>query len=642
MAVVFGVNRLAGNAVLGSAAASPTLVAGIQSSLSLTASLTKPSVILAASFAASVQATSVLTASTQTLAASFVAGQTLSATLTKPNSSLVLSISCNSTASASLTGSTTFQASVSCRSVVSASLTAIANTGLKSTFSISPNLYSNLYATMTEFEFQDWLDDQNAVRVVLVEVVANVAGVDTVRYMSTTNFNTLPSDNLNPNLHYEPILKTGINFNERLSLTTDASLSVGDIELDNTNGVRDTWLNDIWVNQPVKAYIGDVRWPRSIFKLIFNGVIADINSRDSEVLNLKLQDKLQRLNTPVSEIKLSDTHPGDVTPNKDALIPLAFGEVHNITPLFITPATLEYQIHNGAVEGTFEVRDNGIPVAATVANATGKFTLPATPAGSVTVSLQGDKPTTYSNTVANLVKRIVTGFGKPSDRFTSADLDLPSFASFNAAHLQPVGIYLQDRVNVLSACKQLASSIGSQLVMSRDGLLSIVQLAFPPTGPVTNIDSSQIILNSLKLVNKTDVVAAVKLNFCKNYTVQAGLLTAIPAQHKDLYSQEWLTVTAKDATVQAAYKLNVEPVAEDTYLLTYQDANSEAARRLALYKTPRLTYGFDATSSLMSLKLGQTVKLTHPRYGLASGVNGMVTALTPDWITCRVYVEVTI
>jgi hypothetical protein len=738
---------------------------------------------------------------------------------------------------------------------------------------------------MTDIDFQSWLNDPSSIKVTLVEATANISTVDTVLYLSTGAYNT-KSGETPVNTTYNPIIRGGISFTERISLNSEASLSVGDIEIDNVSGDQDTWLNYIWANRPVKAFIGDPRWARSEFRLIFNGIISDIGSRDRNVLNLKIRDKLQRLNTPISEVKLLDVKPGDTSANKNALLPLTFGEVHNVTPLLINPATLEYQVHNGSVESIFEVRDNGIPVSASVANATGKFILPAAPAGSVTVSLQGDKPTTYSNTVANLIQRIVAGYGKVTDRFSSTtqltpgtynysaanlasftrasvatyigsdglirpsainspridystgsakllveatstnrvldsatltswsgctkspsavyfkdilytsvakattttsegcasvigntvsggcitavaafragtvsscnfglyngtdwgnvvdsyatvlsgpgivtnvtgcfwvvsnlsasvdtvvqitrkfltvvtgvvyvypgqagstvigdsvlltrvqvedvasltspgtsyipttstavtraadiatisnDIDSANFAAFNTAHPQQVGLYIQERTNVLVACQQLASSIGSVLSMSREGLLTLVQITLPAIGTPTAITQSDIISDSLHVISKSEVVAAVKLNFCKNYTVQAGLLTGIPTDHKDLYAEEWLTTNASDGAVLAAYKLNAEPVAKDTCLLTYADSTAEAARLLNIYKVPRFVYGFDGTSSLLSLKLGQAVTLTHGRYGLASGVLGIVIALTPNWQTGRIQVEV--
>jgi hypothetical protein len=440
---------------------------------------------------------------------------------------------------------------------------------------------------MIDAQYLAWLKDPSAIRIVLIEVGVRSSGIEITRYMATGGYITTPTDTP-PNQQYSPIVNTGLQFTEQLSLTGDANLSGGDIEIFNFAGERDAWLNDIWDGRQIQAFIGDPRWVRTDFRMIFNGVVNTINSRDRNVLNLSLRDKLQRLNTPVIDTKL-----GGTTTNKDAILPVTFGEVHNITPLLSNPTTLEYQLHNGPIESTFEVRDNGVPIAITATNATGKFTLNQTPAGEITVSAQGDKPVTYSNTISMLIQRIVTGYGKVSDRFVSGDLDATNLAAFETAHPQPVGLYLNGRTNVLNACQQLASSVGAQIIMSRLGLLRLIQITLPGVGTPTVVNASQMLEKSLKIVTRPPVVAAVTLGFNQNYTVQPALLTALPQVDKDLFALDWLTSTQTDATVQANYRLDADPVRTDTTLLRRTDADTEATRQLNLWKVARTIYQFE-------------------------------------------------
>lgn len=490
---------------------------------------------------------------------------------------------------------------------------------------------------ITDAQYAAWLVDPTAIRTTLFEANVNSSGSEMTRFFATDGYVSGASD-APANQSYSPIAIGGVKITENIPIAGGARLSVGDIEIANLAGERDSWLNDIWSSRSIKAYIGDIRWARSDFRMIFNGIISDINSRSRDRLNLVVRDKMQRLNTPVTEAKL-----GGSTPNKDQLIPLCFGECHNVTPLLTNPATLEYQVHNGPVENIFEVRDNGQPVNCTVYNATGKFNLLAAPAGQITASVQGYKPaTTYYNTISQLVQQIATNYGKASDRFSAGDLDSTNLAAFDTAHPQPVGLYLNQRMNVLQALQALADSVGAQVVMSRTGLLQLVQIALPAVGTPTSIKSSQQVDRTISVVNRTEVVAAVKLGYCKNNTVQLSLLTAIPAQHKDLFAQEYLTVTQTDTTVQSTYNLNVEPIQINTLLMVGSDAQTEATRRLNLYKVPRTTYRLEATAGALLLTLGQAVTLYSNRFGLSAGVLGMVTALTPNWQNGHVTVEVMI
>jgi hypothetical protein len=488
---------------------------------------------------------------------------------------------------------------------------------------------------MTDAQFTTWLQSQAAYRVVLIEAAVQIGGVESVVYMATKPFTTGAADTP-ANTSYLPIATVGTLFTEQLSLEGDGALSAGVLEIDNTGGARDIWADAsyVWTNRAIKAYIGDLRWPRSDFRMVFNGIVADIAPRGRNKLGLKLRDKLQRLDTALSEAKIGGT--GE---NQDVLRPVAFGQVFNATPVRISNGTLEYQGHVGQIDGSIEARDNAAPVSYTTNAATGVITLDDAPAGAVTLSMRGDSAGGYRETVASIVKRIVTGYGKASDRFTDDDLDLVSLSAFDSANQQGVGLYATDRLNVLPACQSLTGSIGAQLVMSRLGKLRIIKVALPGTGTPFVIRPEHMVDDTLQPTGRTTAVGAVKLGFCKNWTVQdAGTLAGIPDRHKDLFSQEWRTTTKSDAATIAKFKLNAEPIQQDTLLLTRAEAEAEAQRRLDLWKVPRTTYEFDGLPELLQLELGQAVTVFSPRFGMAAGVSGIVISLAPDWNTGRVKV----
>ena len=480
---------------------------------------------------------------------------------------------------------------------------------------------------MTDQAFNLWLNSSESIRCLLVEVGVYSSGAESTRYISSANYISAATDTP-PNTAYLPLIKGSLSVSEDLSIDGSASMSYGDVEINNIDGSLDSWLEDVWTNRPITVFVGDVRWAKSEFRQVFSGTVASISSREAGTLNLQLRDKLQRLNTPMSEQTL-----GGTTDNKDQVIPLCFGEVHNVEPLLTDPATLTYQVHNGPIERVIEVRDNGVPVSFTASLTTGKFSLAAKPAGTITVSIQGDKPGTYANDVGTLVKRIVTGFGKASDRFTDADVDLDNFAAFISAHPQPVGLYLRDKVNVLDACAQLASSLGAQLVMSRDGKLRLLKLSLPAPGVPTSVSAQDMAMGSIKVVSRPDVKATVKLGFCRNYTVQDNLQTGIPEVHKDLFKREWLTVAATNSAVAVNYRLSAEVDQADTLMLVATDAQAEANRRLALWSVQRNVIGYTGASHMLLTELGSAQTITHPRFNLGSGKTGQVVSLNRDWVT---------
>jgi hypothetical protein len=499
---------------------------------------------------------------------------------------------------------------------------------------------------LTTQQFQQWLEDPAAVRCMLLETSANINGTETDIYLSNRNYVTSPTSTP-ANTAYLPVLKTSVKFTESLSLDGTSSLSYGDISIDNTTGEYDVALQSAWQGRPIRIYIGDPKFQRDDFTLVFSGVLADIFSSDRYTLNLQLRDKLETLNTPITETTLGNYFQGAIVPttiydnpNKEAVLPLVFGEVFNITPLQMDPSTLEFMVHNGPIERIIEIRDNGVPLLPgsgyTVNLSKGTFKLLNNPAGIITCSVQGDKPGVYINTVAAIVKHIVKNYGNPDvlGAITDNDLDLDNFSAFDAAHPQAVGVFIAGKDNVLSVCESLVSSLGAQLVATRLGKLQLLKIDAPASGGVL-ITDDDILYDSLAISQKPDVVATYKLGYCKNWTPQPGLLTGIPSEHKDLLSGEWLTATHTNNAAKVLYKLNALPEQKDTLLLTESlgEVTAEAIRLVNLYSTQRYIYRFTCSAKFLSVSLGAMVMLKHNRFGLSTALPAQILSTEIDWDT---------
>lgn len=517
---------------------------------------------------------------------------------------------------------------------------------------------------ISDTEYTAWLKSNSARRCILVEtsygesqggalitdagdllvddmgdslVVPSSGTMDTDVYLSNVGYSTEITDTLS-SVIYLPHITGGIRFTESLDLEKKASLSFGDLEINNTNGQYDEWLNYIWTNRDITVLFGDVVWDRGDFRTVFSGVIDGIDSKNRNSLSIKVLDKLQRLNTPMSDDVL-----GGATVNKDKLLPIAHGECFNVTPMLIDDALLKYQVHSGAIEGIIEVRDNGVPVLTTNDLPSGTFTLNTNPYGTITCSVQGDKlDATYKNTVADCVQNIAINYGDVNKQFTLADIDAANFATFDINNPQPVGLYANARINCLNAINQFADSVGAQAVMSRGGLLRLLKIELPPTSTAIEINPVNMVERSLKIAKRLSVRSAIKIGFCKNYTAQRDLSTGIPEEHKLLYADEWVYKTRSDASVAADYLLDVEPVQKDTLLLNDTDADEEASRLLDIFLEQRTVFEFDGYADLIELELGDAVILTHNRFGLSGGKTGMVIKMQIDWLKMRVKVGVII
>ena len=485
---------------------------------------------------------------------------------------------------------------------------------------------------VSDSQYTAWLHNIKAKRCILVEVVARVSGIETTRYLSTMGyFDTTAGQ------EYDPVvIGNSLQIVERISIDGQSTLNYGDIEIDNMGGDKDSWLDDIWMNRSVSAYIGDVTWDRSDFRPIFVGIVEDIDSKDSATLNIKVRDKLARLNTPVTETTL-----GGSTPNKNELMPVCFGEPHNVTPLLADPATLDYRVHDGQIEAILEVRSNGVPAGTTDTLSSGKFVPDVNPQGTtITCDPQGYADGGYITSCKDIIEVLVTEYGETNNRFVAGDLDSTNLSAFDSAHTQKFGIYLNRRENVKSVCDAIANSIGAQMVMSREGKLQLHQIDLPPSGTPTEITTADMFEDTLSIAERIPVQAAVTINYAFNNTVQDSLDTGIIQKHKDSYAKEWWSVTSEDATIKTNYRLDAEPEPIDTYLIDESEASAEATRRQALFGTQRHIVSFMGRPNLIELELGDPVTITHPRFGLSGGVTGMVVGMTINWQNLFVELEV--
>ena len=532
-----------------------------------------------------------------------------------------------------------------------------------------------LFLTTTSSAGELWPVGSGA-RCVLVEFTVNkltstTVGTDTAStgivklFYSNAGFITEDAST-----YYQPLINEDVIITESMSVDSGIPMTVGDISLSNANGDLDAYLDAskyVWVNGAVNIYYGDPSWKiqnyvgiAAKFELIFTGTILDIDSKDRSTISVKIRDKLQRLNTPITDQKIGVTGiwgTGNQT-NQDNTVPLIFGEVFNISPILVDPSQFEYYINYGATERLIEARDNGVPISVTLDSfsTTGKFRLDKPLVGNLTVSAQGQRQFMtitrsgaleivtggYSNSVSSAIAVLVTQWGSVN-KFSTSEIDVSNFGSFAALNPAPVGIYLTDRANVLEVCNQLASSVGAQLCVTAKGKLRLIKYGSPftPTVPTT-ISTDNIIEGTFAIANRTEINAATKIGYAKNWTVQPDLATAIPQAHKDTYSLEWLSVTAKDTGVQSLYKLDAEPEQKDTLLIAEGDATTEATRLNNIFKVTKTTYSFKGTSDLLLLELGQAVTVVHPRFNLAGGVQGQIVSRSCNWTTSTVDTEVLI
>jgi hypothetical protein len=490
---------------------------------------------------------------------------------------------------------------------------------------------------ITDAQWTAWLK-RDAARIYLLDIEAQIGGTESIVRVSDIAYTTSPTDTP-ANTPYTPCASVGTGFVERLSLTDTASLQHGTVRLRNVDGALDAWVAYVWTNRTLTVSLGDPSWPRADFRVRFVGTIAEVYREGTDIM-IKFRDKMERLNTPVTEAKLA----GD-TLNSDAVVPVGVGEIHNATPALKSAATRTYQFNSVLSELIIEVKDNAVPIAFSGNLPTGEFTLPVEPKGTITVSFQGDAVEGYKNTVAGCIRRLVTAYGKVSTRFANTDLELDTsklgnLVSFDTANPQKVGLWLPTRTNVITAIQTLANSIGAQAVMSRTGLLRLFKIDLPVVTTTRDITPAMYMAGTFKAAGTTPIQASVVLLYNKNWTVQTELKTTMPAAHRALYALEWLRKSFTVTTVKTAHRLDTEPEPKETMLLDSVEAQTECTRLANLWSVAHELYEFEGKPELLELELGEKVRVYYRRFGFLTSKNAMVISLEPIYKNSHVKVGI--
>lgn len=480
---------------------------------------------------------------------------------------------------------------------------------------------------MTTATFKAWLSSNDRVPVTLIDVTPNTsAGVAHPIFLSDYAYTGgLPG--ATP-IIYDSRVSGGLDFSGEISLDGQPSVSYGDIEVDNSDGALDSWLDLVWHKCPIKVLVGDARWPLSSFSQVFQGVSGGVESRSLTTINISVMDALQRAN-----VGMTSTRVGGTLENRDETLPVAFGEVFNLTPQLVVPSDLVYAVNFRAVKRIIQVRDNGVPVEFSDVGG-GRFKLLASPAGEITASVSGDlSEGVYTHRAGEIALRLLTEFSPPSSRFLLSELDTQSFDAIDQAKPYPIGVYVKERSNLLALCQEVLSSVRASLVCRGDGVLKVTTLEPNPAMIASTITKDDIVQDSLAVDQVHDVVSSVPLDYCKNWTVQSsGLASSLPTELVDSLKREWWTVKATSASAASLYGTAQDPQHQQTFLVRQEDASAEAWHRLETWSRVRKTFKVDLLGSGLLIDLGDTVILQHPRYGLAVGVAGVVVKISRSWV----------
>lgn len=501
----------------------------------------------------------------------------------------------------------------------------------------------------------------------LVEMTVRVdsSGTTDLLTYSVFGFNSRPTD-ATPNRHYAPrLVRPGVLSLSlfRSGSTTGTRVGFGGVQLANTDGGLDGLIDYGFAGGAIRVLSADRGSLYSQFEVLFTGVmeqpVFDWNSvtisvRDNQS-NLTTQLVQQNVyagtnsGSPLSGVE------GTASDIKGARKPLVFGSVNNVRAVCVNTDRNIYQVHDGSVAAISAVYAAG---ASQTAGATyadlatmqstaptagqfralpslGLFRLGTATNGVVTADVQ-QGASAADRTVAQVLKAIAVRAGISSGSISSTDV-----TALDAACPQEVGVAVASEASASSAAAMadVARSVGAWWGFDYSGQMRLGRLTEPSGTPVVSLDDTNVVsISRRRSADQGEGVPAwrVKVLYARNQTVQAtGLAASVTTARAAYLARRGRESVAEDAAVKTKHPLAVE-MSFDTLLTAQADADTEAARLLALYKVRRDTLAVGVRLTPAQAKLvtpGAIVRLTLGRYGMSGGRLFLVTEAVFDYST---------
>lgn len=488
---------------------------------------------------------------------------------------------------------------------------------------------------ISDAEFNAWLASDNERRCVLAELDVYSGGASVTRYISDAGFRSEPSDTP-ANTVYEEILTTVPRFRSVMGelLYGATFISVGEVLIDNSGGVRDSWVvDDIWDGRTVRLLLGDPAWPRSDFRTMALGVAEGVSAYDWSTLKVKMRDRQYLLTKPLQTNFITGT-----STQKDMRAPVTYGEVKNIAPVLIDSAARRYKFHDGQVDAITDVRADGVAVAYTADLANGEFTLNAAPTGRITCDVRGSKTGgTYVNSTAQIIKRILI----ERAGWSASDIDSTDVTTMDTDVPGAVGIYASadSGTLVVDALDKLAAGAGAFFTIDRAGVVRLRQIKLAAGSAVLTITDEDVVPRGVTLARRIAPRAVVRVAYATNWTPQGdSLASSVSAALREQYTQKFQVSKATNTLPE--YLMATDEDVDEAYFVNASDASSEATRRATLRSAVRRIYEIRALIGVARVIIGDVVALDLSRYSLAGGVLARVIGVDESLTSTEVQLQV--
>lgn len=476
-------------------------------------------------------------------------------------------------------------------------------------------------------------DSTRAERVYLVEAEPYdpAGGATVLLRMGSKGVATGPGE-VPANAYYEPVLIEPLSCKRSMyqpgAIGGRAVPDRGNLVIANDSS-KDAWLAYRWDGRAVTVRLGLAGDAYADFQVVFQGLMGEAEY-DRTQIRIPLRDKGSLLDKPLQEnlyLGTGGNEGGDDL--KDKPKPVTMGRVLNIAPVLVAADGTTYQVHDGPIDAVEAVYQDGVLLTLsthyTVNLATGFITLTGAPTGLITCDVRGSKTGgVYVSSAADIAMRVLLDY---SD-LEAGDLDAASFTALNAKTTAVIGFYTGlDAVNVLDVLDQVINGIGGFHGADRAGLYGVGRFDAPTGSPVLTLDENDMVRPGPTRETPGPVRWRQWIEYARSWVVQTAdrLGVGTTDAHKAFVLQQTRLAKAEDPDIKAdgpgkgGEKGAIAPDSRPTLLVDEAAATAEAARVLALYGKRQDLFRVPCKHRAFQADLGDEVRISHPRLGLAGG-----------------------
>lgn len=430
----------------------------------------------------------------------------------------------------------------------------------------------------------------------------------------------------------------------------------GSIEIINTNGELDAWLDYGW-GRDAELSIINANANYSTRQTVLSATIENLTP-SKDIYSLQWTTKYAPLlENPASNNVFAGTGGFEGSLEiKGQRKPRAKGKLKNITPVNIDVANrvFAWNYNNAgnraATHSIDAVYYNGSPwtfhadfpnAAALLAGSHGGNGYYSTckaeslilMGGSVSLNASITMDVTIEATASdryagNLLEFFLEDAGVPSGNISSADI-----SALNTNAPFEMGVYINEE-SYFEVCNLITSSVAAWYLPDRLGVYRVGQVTAPVAEDIifkrfdldTVATSNTFELISINPISSNDYIPAkeVRVNYNKNWTVldRANIAAAVSDADAQFFISEYRTTQPATNTTNEAKYLNAQVLTFDTLLISESNANTIRDLIMDLYDLQRREYEvvikYDADAILL-IDVGKVAKIVYPKLGMQSG-----------------------